>query len=30
MVDTVDDKAKNRDALRERLWLRRDHKPIVA
>jgi starch synthase len=29
-VDTVGEKAKDREALRERLWLRTDRKPIVA
>lgn len=28
--DRVDDKYKNKDALRERLWLRKEYKPLVA
>jgi starch synthase len=29
-IDTLDDKYKNKEALRNRLWLRQDFKPIVA
>ncbi len=29
-IDTLDDKYKNKEALRHRLWLRHDFKPIVA
>ncbi len=29
-IDTIDDKYKNKEALRNRLWLRHDFKPIVA
>lgn len=29
-IDTIDEKYKNKDALRERLMIRKDYKPIVA
>jgi starch synthase len=29
-ADTVDEKGRNREALRERFWLRKDRKPVVA
>ncbi len=29
-IDTIDDKYKNKEALRNRLWLRHDFKPIVS
>jgi len=29
-IDTIEDKYRNKEALRNRLWLRQDHKPIVA
>jgi starch synthase len=29
-VDTLDDKYRNKEVLRDRLWLRKDYKPIVA
>ncbi len=29
-INTLDDKYKNKEALRQRLWLRHDYKPLVA
>jgi starch synthase len=29
-IDTLDDKYRNKEALRNRLWLRQDYKPLIA
>ena len=29
-INTIDDKYRNKDALRERFWLRKDYKPLIA